>query len=749
MLSSKNINSFYLLGIKILLFLIPFLPLYVSKSVYFPYIAGKNFAFRIVIELAAALWLVLILFKKEYRIQNSKIMFSILAFTFAVGLANIIGADPYNSFWSNYERMEGYVTILHLLLYFAILRSILRTRRDWSVFLNLMLISGTLAGLFAIVMPSINAPRYVIEYGARISGTMGNPPFLASYLLLIAFIGLILIVRTQKYLLRICYVAAVLLNLMAIYLTSSRGAILAGLIGSIILLIYFIPEKYDKRNERWFKKRVLSYAALFVIIAVVIISFADIEFVSKDRTFSRFASMFSDRSVETRFYAWKISLHGIKERPLLGWGQENFLSLYTIVQIPFTEEHAWVDRAHNILIDWLVNAGFIGLISYLGIFVSAIAVLMIAIRNRTIQEKEGVVIIIAIIIYFIQNLFTFDTINTYLVFFALLAYIDNIADDDGAVRLEGNRLAAQKSVIYAGSVLFALLAFFSTAYFVNYKPIKQSQITKQSSIIPSDHEAYVTLLDDFKLALSYRTFGDTYVRLQMASVANGIYVRKFFEHKEALMFLQSTAEELYKGISKNRNNLKYLSSVISYYQKLAVYDPVFIERTEALINACLRLNPEYKWLYAALSDLYILKKDYEGAFTAIERVMETAPQNDVLQIKLALAAIFTKRDEAASMAIEKAKDIRIAQNYNIASDKRQVFSLNELYSFALAYKEIKNYERSLNYYKEMLNITPSDAKLHYETAEIHRLLGDIINAEKETEKAKELASGNLENSLIQ
>jgi len=192
----------------------------------------------------------------------------------------------------------------------------------------------------------------------------------------------------------------------------------------------------------------------------------------------------------------------------------------------------------------------------------------------------------------------------------------------------------------------------------------------------------------------------------------------------------------------------YLSSVVSFYRRLADYDPSFIGSTEALIKACLKLNPEYQWLYIKLSDLYVLKKDYEGAFTAIERVVTTAPHNDVLQIKLALAAILTKRKEIAFLAVEKAINIRAAGN-NIPADGRQAFSLDELYAFAQAYREVKDYGRALNCYNEMLNITPLDAKLHYETAEIYRIYGDIINAEKENKKAAELALKNVNNSPIQ
>lgn len=747
MLSSKKIEDFYLLGIKLLLFLIPFLPLYVSKSIYFPYITGKNFVFRIVIELAAALWLVLIWFKKEYRLRNSKIMFSILVFTFVVGLADIIGVNPYNSFWSNYERMEGYITILHLVLYFTILRSILRTRSDWSIILNLILAAGTFTGMYAVATPSINAPRYVIEYGARISGTIGNPPFLASYLLLVVFIGLILIIRTQKNLSRIFYAVTVLLNLAVIYLTASRGAILAALIGAVIFCLYYVSGRYEKHYEKRFGKRVFAYIVLLVILAAVIISFTSAEFIIMDRTISRFASIFSDSAVETRFDAWKMALKGIKERPILGWGQENFISLYTLVPIPFTEEQAWVDRAHNILIDWLVNAGFIGLVSYLAIYGSAITVLAKAVRIKTVQKNEAVVVIIAIIVYFMQNLFTFDTINTYLVFFVLLAYIDNIDLADRSARLEYGHRPVEKPAIYLGLTCMALISFILTAYFVNYKPIRQVQITKQSSIVPSDREAYAHLLYNFKTALSYNTFGDTYTRLRMAAV-EGIYVRKFFNNKESLIFIQSAAEELYEGISRNRNDLMYLSNVIDFYQMMTVYDPSFIGRTEALINACLRLNPKYERLYVMLSDLYILKKDYEGAFDAVERAIATNSQNDVLQIKFALTAILTKREDVASMAIEKTKYIRTGRK-NRSNGKRQMFSLDELYSFAQAYREVNNYDRALDYYKEMLNMMPLDAKLHYEIAEIYRLLGDIINAEKESEKAAKLASGNADNSLIQ
>jgi O-antigen ligase/tetratricopeptide (TPR) repeat protein len=745
MLLSRKIENIHLSWIKILLLFIPFLPLYVSTYVYFPYIAGKNFIFRIIVELAAVLWLVLIGFNKEYRPQNSRMVLSILAFTFIVGLADLMGVNPYKSFWSNYERMEGYITLLHLALYFIILKSIIRARKDWSVFLNLILIAGTFTGLYAIY-PQASAsiaPRYIIEYGTRISGTVGNPPFLASYLLLVVSIGLIILVRTQKTSLKVFYLCCILLNLAAIYLTASRGAILAFAIGIAVLFVFYLFKQSIKSSDMVLKKIVVFFLVLLVVSAVFIVLFRDADLIRENSVLSRFVSISSDGAVETRFKVWKMAWEGIKARPILGWGQENFLVLYTIVPIPFAATHAWVDRAHNILIHWLVNAGLLGLVSYLAVFGSAIFAVLGAVRKNVIHKDVAVVIITALIVYFVQNLFSFDTINTYIVFFSLLAYIDSIDCSDGTSHDTLSLIHGKQRgmVMYTGVIIFSLVGFAIIAYLVNYKPIRQSQMTKKISVIVPSHENYNNVLDDFKRALSYSTFGDTYVRLQMSSMANQINFGKLFQQEGTLMFIHSTAEELYRGISRNSGNLMYLSSVINFYQKIAVYEPSFVEKTEILINACISLNPEYQWPYMVLSDLYVQKKDYEGAYATLKRILAYDPKNDVLHIKLALAAILTERGKVTARAIENARNIRVSRNSGIMANKEQVFSLGELYFFAQAYKEVRNYDIVLKYYKEMLDIMPLNAKFHYEISEIYLHLGDKVNASLEAKRAAELAPG--------
>ncbi len=763
MSASNKTENFYLSILKILLFLIPFLPLYVSPSRVFPYITGKNFAFRGLVEIAAVFWVGLIFLQKEYRPSNSIITTSVLFFTFIVGLADLLGINPYNSFWSNYERMEGYITILHLSLYFMIVKTVLRTKKDWIIFLNIFLWISFLVGIFALISapksPVITS-RFMMEYGTRMYGTIGNPPFLASYLLLSIFLGLILIFNTKKTFLKCTYLLPIGLNSVVIYLTATRSPILAAFVGIIIFAFFFLIRKAGSPQERIFKKITLIFLGAGIIAVVGFLASGDIDAIKHDRTLSRFIAMFSDPSVETRFNTWKMAWEGIKKRPILGWGQENFIAVYTVNPIPFVRTQVWIDRAHNIVIDWLINAGILGLTSYLAVFGATVYVLYKSFQKKILSEFEFATIYISLIVYFIHNLFTFDTINTYLIFFTILSYIDNIKSVKSALSSESEDVSDlnKKNIKLAVAACFAVLIFTVVAYYVNYKPIKVSQFSRHISS-SKEYQSFSTIRKDFDRVLSLGTFGDTDVRRMMVDTAMNIITREFFQDEGALEFIKSAAEEAEKSVSLNRYNLEYLTKVINFYVSIASYETSFIAKAETLINKCIRLNPQYEWLYFVLADTYILKKNYEQAFMIVKKMAALNPDNDYKQIKLAFAAILTLREGVVSSTLENVKRIRAAYNNEVAAGEKPVFSVGEFVLFAKTYKQVKNLHKALYYYKEVIaslkiNNSPDffgdsrgftekeklhlEAKFHFEIAKIYHELGEKGNAVNDAKKAASL-----------
>src|ERR1700733_5052900 len=71
-------------------------------NMFFPYITGKNFAFRIIVEITALFYILLACAVPKYRPRASTIMWAAVAFVVWMAIANGFSADPVKSFWSNF-----------------------------------------------------------------------------------------------------------------------------------------------------------------------------------------------------------------------------------------------------------------------------------------------------------------------------------------------------------------------------------------------------------------------------------------------------------------------------------------------------------------------------------------------------------------------------------------------------------------------------------------------------------------------
>ena len=121
------------------IFLIPFIPFYVAQGMFFPFITGKNFAFRILVELMLGGWFMLAWRDPRYRPRFSWILAAYTLFMGVTIIADLFGENLFRSFWSNFERMDGLVNYLHFFAYFLIISSVLHTERLWQRFFQTML----------------------------------------------------------------------------------------------------------------------------------------------------------------------------------------------------------------------------------------------------------------------------------------------------------------------------------------------------------------------------------------------------------------------------------------------------------------------------------------------------------------------------------------------------------------------------------------------------------------------------------
>ncbi|MEK7201406.1 MAG: O-antigen ligase family protein, partial [Patescibacteria group bacterium] len=393
----------------IALFTIPFIPLYIASDMYFPFITGKGFAFRILVEVALAGYVLLALVDARYRPKFSWTYLLYGALVLWMVLANFLAENVHKAFWSNFERMDGFVTIVHMFVFFAVLGSVLTVDQLWRKWwLTFLAAAGLVCayGLFQLAgMAEIH------QGGARVDATFGNAAYLGVYLLFVIAIALWQAFESKGWLRNILF-AFVFVSAAILFATATRGAII-GLVGATLLgsMLWAFESKK--------KSRVLAggvFLGLLVLIGVFFMA-KDTAFIKSDPTLARLSSI-SLKDGTTRFGIWNIALAGAQERPVFGWGQEGFTYVFQKYYHPslFGQE-PWFDRAHNTYLDWLIAGGIPALLLFLGLLGSAV----VALYRKSVSRPERIMLVCALAAYGFQALFVFDNLFSYLGLAALLA----------------------------------------------------------------------------------------------------------------------------------------------------------------------------------------------------------------------------------------------------------------------------------------------------------------------------------------
>ncbi|MEO8637277.1 MAG: O-antigen ligase family protein [Candidatus Taylorbacteria bacterium] len=253
------------------LFLVPFVPLIIAEghffpSLLFPFITGKNFAFRIIVEIVFAAWLALVVAHPQYRPKGSLILWALLAFLGIIAVADIFSVNPSKSIWSNFERMEGLVTHVHLLAYFLVAATMFQTQKLWSWFLHTNIGVGIFMVLYCALQ--LGGELVINQGGVRVDGTFGNASYLGVYFLFLIFFALLFAVKRN---------AGELRNIVA-----------SGMLGSILFLInqffsYFarlsdLQAKYagvvpPGVKENFFFGPLDTWLFILSLVAIIILAF--------------------------------------------------------------------------------------------------------------------------------------------------------------------------------------------------------------------------------------------------------------------------------------------------------------------------------------------------------------------------------------------------------------------------------------------------------------------------------------------
>ena len=712
MLIEKALRWVVIIGV----FCLPFVVVIVASSMFFPFITGKNFAFRIIVDVITGAWLALALISEKYRPRRSWILAAFTLCVFVMAIADAQGVAPFKSFWSNYERMDGWITLAHTLAYLVVASSVIASEKMWRFLWQVNLAVSvflSVDGLLQVVGVTALGQGGAAGLGARVDATFGNPIYLAVYMLF--NVGIAALLWVQMWQVRsagkrlwpsVMYGAIISLDTLVLFLTGTRGTMF-GLMGGALLALLLIAFFQGSKK--------LRTIAITSLIAVIILGAAikfekDSHFVKSIGFLDRLAqTTLSGGTVETRFLNMGIAWQGVKERPILGWGQENYAIVFDRYFDPrMYHAEPWYDRTHDLIFDWLVTGGFVGLFAYLSILIAALWAIWM---RGVFSIPERAILTGLLAGYVVHNLTVFDNVTSYIFFATVLAYLVWREREAGkSAPLFTHKLLPENSLPFVSAI--AAILTFASVWWINI-PGMEANWTLLQAVAPQ--QGGVTKnLEDFKQAIAYGTMGTQEAREQIAQISVQVAGSQL-DSSIKQQFFDLATSEMQKQEQQSPLDARFplfLGSVLDAYGQH--------DAAAAAFQKAHDLSPRKQSILNLMAQNAMTRGDGAATLQDFKTAFDVLPADTDARINYAAMAIQMKQDDLADQLLAP-----IVSTGEAATDR-----------IASAYLARGRYDKIATIWEAHIAAAPQDLQGYFTLAAAYYALGNKPKSIEALQKAK-------------
>ncbi|KPJ56660.1 hypothetical protein AMJ49_04320 [Parcubacteria bacterium DG_74_2] len=750
----SKIKWFYLIGF----FLILALPLLNIPPWFSPPDWGKTIMFRIIFSVMLFVFACNTLsggakLRKPAELSSPVkkslsfwLLISLLGIFF---LATVFSLDSHFSLWGYPYRGGGFVNFAFY-IFFAILAFIILQKKDWQKIWDFTFLIGILVSLIAISQKLGFFSDILISSSWRPCSTTGAPSFLAIYLLLLFFLALTFgIQKTSKKSLFYFFCSG--LFLFVIFLTATRAAFLGLFIG-FLFFIFFYPRKKTAKlkillgiilisgilGAYWLNSQPQTIQSLkenkifgpgFERAWSAIQPLLDIQ----DISFSKIVG-------QSRFSGWKVAWQAVKQRPILGYGPENFsigFDKYYNPAIPGITESigyagGWWDRAHNFVFEIGVCAGIPALIIYLLLF----AVLFWQLQKLKLKNPSESVVYHGIqatfLAYLTANFFSFDSYSSYIISFLLIAYSLHLIIKKAPSNAENIHVNSRRYSRYFASILFIGLIWFIYVY--NIKPLHINKEIKLAlwELRAKNCAQSLAVMDNI---LPQHSIIDSYVRLEYIEIINQCIKKEQNKNKQ-LEMIQKATQALKENIEIQPNYTRswwFLGVYTNYLIDIADKKELKQEANYYFEKAN-SLSPKRQEILRDWAKTHILTEEYEKTKQKSQECIEIKSDFRECWWLKALSQIYLGE-------IKQGKEsLKIAQDQGYALESYE--SLSQLLS---AYIKIESYPDLIEIYPKIIKFEPENFQYWASLAVCYKAVGDYENARKAAQKVIELSPESKSN----
>ena len=634
----------------------------------------------------ASSWISNMILTKQIKIRRTLLDIPILAFLASQILATIFSLDPHTSLWGYYSRFNGglYSLLSYGFLYFAFMSNV--ESKQILKYLYVAIGSAVFVALWGL--PShfgydptcflfrgtldVSCWTFAFQPKVRIFSTLGQPDWLAAYLLFMVFLttGLSLASYvTRKKITAWVFLAITVLFYVDLLFTKSRSAFVGFLVCIALFVVVYIVYSWRSFTHHTIKKSfaqhwffLVTLFAFFLFTFLVgaplspldKVSLSNIQTILSEQKTVQKAIQTNQTAIPTptpaipvqelggtdsgkiRLFVWEGAWQIFLHNPLLGTGVETFAYSYYLYRPAghnLTSEWDYLyNKAHNEFLNYLATTGILGFGTYVVMIGFALWIMV-----RSLWKTKDLLLLALLVAYIsilITDFFGFSVVMMNILLFLTPAFVLLFSGDDKKLILFGKKdtAATANEVAWIGTTIVWIICCYFLIVLFRFWLADTSFAMGQNLDNANQYQAAYSYLHD---SVSTRPSEPTFQNEM--SINDAVLATALFQQKDSSSGAHLRDEAIAVSnqlVTQHPQVVTYWKSRVRIFYTLAQVDPSYLTQALDAIQHASLLAPTDAKVWYNLGLLYdqtgnidqailtekqtvILKPDYKEAYYAL------------------------------------------------------------------------------------------------------------------------------------
>ncbi|MDO8487095.1 MAG: O-antigen ligase family protein [Candidatus Curtissbacteria bacterium] len=532
-------------------------------------------------------------FQGKIQIPRSLVFYSLLVLVAVQILSTLTSIDKFTSVFGYPTRLNGGLLsqFAYLIIFTAAIIN-LNFQKAQKLLLTMTAAAFVVAlwgipGHFGfdpnclVLTGRLNAACWQKEFDPtiRIFSTLGQPNWLASFMVIAVPLSLSLLLISKKGSRRFPFLLSFILILALIFTKSLSGML--GLFISLFVFLTLIGSKLIRKNLK-----ILSVAAV-IFLATLAFFYPTIKGRITDCLDKTPKPNAGTSSCQIRLVTWEGAIRAFKARPLLGFGPETFV--YSYYQFrpqaanATTEWNFYYNKAHNEFLNYAANTGILGFGAYLTFLAACLFELFKISKDKSTTGVWAKATIASIIGYQAAISVGFSIVTTQLFMFCQIAAVLVMAGPKiktvdlkniSIIRIIEQKQSAKRLASFLTATLgFWLLIFVLRLYFADILINRARSLGRLTaydsavSVIPAQNPFYFA---DYSYILAVYAASQKDARPPTTDAVGAVGQAKLTD-----ILTNDAISYGTKALEISPNNLLVLRKVKTAYDELGAQNPLY------------------------------------------------------------------------------------------------------------------------------------------------------------------------------